>query len=96
MSSPADFFVRKFNNDSSLTSQHLRKEEKDMEQTLLSSSALKDVRHRFRDFSAICRGEILVGCTTFEFEVCSIISVIPLIVQIVFFVKRMTLEWVFY
>ena len=59
--SPADFFIRKFDRKTNLTSTQLRNEEDILESKLLSSSLLENVQYRFRDFSRICRGETLVS-----------------------------------
>ena len=59
--SPAEFFIRKFDRKTNLTSTQLRNEEDILESKLLSSSLLENVRYRFRDFSRICRGETLVS-----------------------------------
>ena len=63
LSSPEDFFIRKFNNDLNLTSKALRLEEKSVLARLFSEPDLRpDSSYiiRIRDFLSLCRGEKLV------------------------------------
>ena len=71
LASPEEFFVRKFDNDTKVTSKQLRMEEAELESTLLS---LREPEHRFRiqninrirDYLTLCRGGSLVNIVLFH------------------------------
>ena len=71
LASPEEFFVRKFDNDTKVTSKQLRMEEAELESTLLS---LQEPEHRFRiqninrirDYLTLCRGGSLVNTVLFN------------------------------
>ena len=72
--SPEDFFIRKFNNDNTLTSEMLRQEESMVESKLFSFQEPENQYSmikftRIRDFSTLCRGGTLVGLTILYFKV---------------------------
>ena len=66
LTSPEEFFVRKFDNDTNVTSKQLRMEEAELESNLLSlqepeSQFRTQNFTRIRDFLTLCRGGALVN-----------------------------------
>ena len=64
--SPEDFFIRKFHNDVTVTSETLRQEESIVESKLFSFQEPENQYSmikftRIRDFSTLCRGGTLVS-----------------------------------
>ena len=58
----APFFIRKFNNDTHLTAEQLRREEHELLSTLYSD--ISDVRYsrHISDYYRLCGGKQLVSC----------------------------------
>lgn len=70
LTSPEEFFVRKFDNDSKVTSKQLRMEEAELESTLLSLQEPENLYriqniNRIRDYLTLCRGGSLVNIVLF-------------------------------
>ena len=70
LTSPEEFFVRKFDNDINVTSKQLRMEEADLESKLFSLQEPEGQRWmqnftRIRDYLTLCRGGTLVIITIF-------------------------------
>ena len=64
--SPADFFIHKFDMKDHLTSKELRLKEENILSSLYSSSNVKEVPDRIRDFYALCNGKTLVSIKLVE------------------------------
>ena len=65
LTSPEEFFVRKFDNDINVTSKQLRMEEAELESKLFSLQEPESKRRlqnftRIRDYLTLCRGGTLV------------------------------------
>ena len=72
LTSPEEFFVRKFDNDINVTSKQLRMEEADLESKLFSLQEPEGQRWmqnftRIRDYLTLCRGGTLVIIVIFVF-----------------------------
>ena len=71
LASPEEFFVRKFDNDTKVTSKQLRMEEAELESTLLSLQEPENLFrvqniNRIRDYLRLCRGGSLVSIVLFH------------------------------
>ena len=60
----APFFVRKFNNDTNLTAEQLRKEEGDLISTLFSDMSKIHSGYHISDYYRLCGGQKLVSYFT--------------------------------
>ena len=73
LSSPEDFFIRKFNDDNHATSKQLRHEETELESKLLSFREPESQHRiqnftRIRDYLTLCRGGTLVIFSQFYYQ----------------------------
>ena len=57
----APFFIRKFNNDTSLTAEQLRQEESDLISTLYSDMSKIPSSYHISDYYRLCGGQKLVS-----------------------------------